>query len=199
MFHLFQKGGPIMWPLFLTSVISLAVILERISFILTEKFKRDRQTAENMIAEVGEGNIDEAIERGERSGDFVVRVMTYGLKHAGKSFSSAVVHSATQELKRFQKGLPVLDTVVTLAPLLGLLSTVTGMIHAFGILGNRELDTPTVITGGISEALIGTAFGLAIAVMALIPLNYLNARLETARQEIEDCVTRLELLLKSTI
>lgn len=196
MFHLFQKGGPIMWPLFLTSVVSLAVILERIFFIIREKFRRDPQTVENMLAEVSQGNIGSAIERGEHSGDFVARVMTHGLRHVSKSYSSAVLHASGQELRRFQKGLPVLDTVITLAPLLGLLSTVTGMIHAFGILGNRELDTPTVITGGISEALIGTAFGLAIAVMALIPFNYLNTCLESARQEIEDHSTRLELLLK---
>ena len=86
MFHLFQKGGPIMWPLFLTSVVSLAVILERVFFIVTEKFKRDPQTVENILAEVSQGNIGAAIERGENSGDFVARVMTYGLRHAGKSF-----------------------------------------------------------------------------------------------------------------
>ncbi len=107
------------------------------------------------------------------------------------------MQAANTELKRFSQGLPILDTVITLAPLLGLLGTVTGMIHAFGLLGSRELEGPTVITGGIAQALIATACGLGIAIIALIPFNYLNARLEEARHEIEDTVTHLELILKS--
>jgi biopolymer transport protein ExbB len=70
------------------------------------------------------------------------------------------------------------------------------MIRAFGLLGGRELDAPTVITGGIAEALIATAFGLGVAIVALIPFNYLNARMEEARHEIEDAATQLELLVK---
>ena len=101
------------------------------------------------------------------------------------------------ELQRFSQGLPILDTAITLAPLLGLLGTVTGMIHAFGLLGSNELSGPTVITGGFAQALIATACGLGIAIIALIPFNYLNARLEEARHEIEDTVTHLELILKS--
>jgi biopolymer transport protein ExbB len=110
--------------------------------------------------------------------------------------ANALLQAANTELKRHAQGLPVLDTVITLAPLLGLLGTVTGMIHAFGLLGNRELEAPTVITGGIAQALIATACGLAIAIIALIPFNYLNAQLEEFRHEIEDITTHLELLLK---
>jgi biopolymer transport protein ExbB len=69
------------------------------------------------------------------------------------------------------------------------------MIRSFGLLGGKELEAPTVITGGIAEALIATAFGLAIAIIALIPFNYLNSRVEEARHEIEDAATHLELLL----
>jgi biopolymer transport protein ExbB len=75
------------------------------------------------------------------------------------------------------------------------MGTVTGMIHAFSILGNKELAAPTAITGGIAQALIATAFGLFIAIVALIPFNYLNSRLESARQEIENAATYLELLI----
>ena len=89
----------------------------------------------------------------------------------------------------------MLDTIITLAPLLGLFGTVTGMINAFGLLGNAGLEAPTVITGGIAEALIATAFGLIIAIMALIPFNYLTSMLEEARHDIEDSATHLELLL----
>jgi len=75
---------------------------------------------------------------------------------------------------------------------------VTGLIHAFGLLGAQELGSPVAITGGIAEALIATAFGLGIAITALIPFNYLNARLEEARNEIQDAGSQLELMLSGT-
>lgn len=196
MLHLFAQGGPIMWPLLLTSIVSLAIIFERVYFIVGINRERQPRLIETILAQVEQGHINEAIRSGENSKDFVVRTLVYGLKQRDRSFSSALLKSANRELKRFNNGLFVLDTVITLAPLLGLLATVTGMIHAFGILGGRELDAPTVITGGIAEALIGTAFGLAIAATALIPFNYMNSRLEEARHEIEDSATHLELLLK---
>ncbi len=187
-----------MWPLFMTSVISLAVVLERFFFIASARLARRPKTVEAILSSVEAGDINQALQLGEDSGDYVARTLTYGLKHRAESFSSALLAAANRELKKFNQGLSVLDTVITLAPLLGLLATVTGMIHAFGILGGRELDAPSVITGGIAEALIGTAFGLGIAVVALIPFNYLNSRLEEARHEIEDASTHLELLLKSS-
>jgi biopolymer transport protein ExbB len=82
--------------------------------------------------------------------------------------------------------------VVTLAPLEGLFGTVTGMIHAFGLLGASELGAPTAITGGIAEALIATAFGLLIAMVSLLPFNFLTTQLEQARVELETVAARLE-------
>src|SRR3989338_9023471 len=195
MLNLFAKGGPIMWPLLLTSVISLAVVLERLLFIFREKGKRDSDLVGRILAETEQGRVDEAIAAGKNSPDFVARTLAYGLEQREKSFSNALLRAANVELKRFSAGLPVLDTVITLAPLLGLLGTVTGMIHAFGLLGGKELEAPSVITGGIAEALIAPAFGLGIASVSLIPFNYLNGRLEDARHEIEDASTHLELIL----
>jgi len=197
MFYLFQKGGPIMWPLFLTSVISLAVILERLFFVVGARSRRDPKLVEAILTDVEKGDIRSAIETGAESRDYVAATLTYGLKNRDKSLSGALMKAANSELKRFNQGLFVLDTVITLAPLLGLLATVTGMIHAFGLLGNKELEAPTVITGGIAEALIGTAFGLGIAIVALIPFNYLNSKMEEARHDIEDAATQLELILKA--
>ncbi|HLD69704.1 MAG TPA: MotA/TolQ/ExbB proton channel family protein [Candidatus Omnitrophota bacterium] len=187
-----------MWPLLLTSLITLTVVFERLLFIYRERRSRRPETIEKIFIDVESGRIDQAIKTGEGCEDFVARTLVYGLKHRDKAFSSALLQAANQELKRFSQGLTVLDTTVTLAPLLGLLGTVTGMVHAFGLLGNKELEAPAVITGGIAEALIATAFGLAIAIVSLIPFNYLNARLEEARHEIEDTSTYLELLLQKS-
>jgi biopolymer transport protein ExbB len=195
MLYLFEKGGPVMWPLLVTSLVALTVAIERIIFIAREKRRRQPEVVEKILSLAEQGNVEGAVKSARDSKDFLVKILVYGLLHREKSFTSALLRAANQELKRFNQGLPVLDTVVTLAPLLGLLGTVTGMIHAFGLLGGRELEAPTVITGGIAEALIATAFGLAIAIVALLPFNYLNARVEEARHEIEDASTHLELSL----
>ena len=191
-----EKGGPVMGPLLLTSLIALTVVMERCLFMIREKKRRNDETVDTILELAEKGEIEKAIQQGEDSQDFVARTLVYGLMHREKSFPSALLRAAGQELKRFHQGLATLDTIITLAPLLGLLGTVTGMIRAFGLLGQKELEAPTAITGGIAEALIATAFGLGIAILALIPFNYLNARLEEARHEIEDAATQLELLLR---
>ncbi len=195
MFELLVRGGPIMWPLLLTSVTAMTVVFERIFFMIGEKSRRDPTTVEKILGYVEQGNVGEAIRMGASSRDFVARTLHYGLTHLEGSYSNALLRQAGKELKRFSQGLPTLDTIITLAPLLGLLGTVTGMVRAFGLLGKRELEAPAVITGGIAEALIATGFGLGIAIVALIPFNYLGARVEEARHEIEDASTHLELLL----
>lgn len=195
MWHLIEKGGPIMWPLLATSVVALTVVIERLIFIARERTRKSGDAVGRILMLAEQGDLDQAVAAGRASRDFVARTLTYALENRERSFSNALLQAANRELKRFNQGLPVLDTIITLAPLLGLLGTVTGMIRSFGLLGNRELEAPTVITGGIAEALIATAFGLGVAIVALIPFNYLNARLEEARHEIEDASNRLELLL----
>lgn len=195
MWHWFMKGGPVMWPLLVTSVVATSVVLERLLFIMRERRRRQPELVERVLTAVEQSDADDAIRLGQGSRDFVVRTLIAGLRHRGRSFSNALLRAAKQELQRFGQGLPVLDTIITLAPLLGLLGTVTGMIRAFGFVGGAELEAPSVITGGIAEALIATAFGLGVAIVAVIPFNYLSARLEEARHEIEDASTQLELLL----
>ncbi len=196
--ELFHKGGPVMWPLLITSVVATTVVFERIFFIVREKRRRDPELVGRILESVEEGDIEKAMVAGLKSKDFVARTLVYGLANREKSFSNALLRAANQELTRFSQGLQILDTIITLAPLLGLLGTVTGMIRSFSLLGG-EIEAPTVITGGIAEALIATAFGLSIAIIALIPFNYLNSRLEEARHEMEDASSHLELLLMSPL
>ena len=196
MLELFHKGGPIMWPLLVLSIVALTVALERIIFIVRERLRRKPGVVEDILTHVERGDLDTASRVGEGAEDFVARALTYALTHRGKSFSEAMLRAANWELKRFNRGLTVLDTTITLAPLLGLLGTVTGMIRSFGMLGGAELGAPTAITGGIAEALIATAFGLGIAITALVPFNYLNARQEEARLEMQDAASHVEMHLK---
>jgi biopolymer transport protein ExbB len=194
--QLFLKGGPVMWPLLIVSMVTLTVVLERLWFIWNEAKLRNLGDVESFFGSLEKKNETDAKAVGVKSTDYVVRVLNYALEHRQVSFSNAFLQASNRELSRFSRGLSVLDTVITLAPLLGLLGTVTGLIHSFGLLGDQDLEAPTVLTGGIAQALIATAFGLVIAVTALIPFNYLNARLEQARRELEDTGTQVELMLR---
>ena len=193
MLQIFQQGGPIMWPLLITSIITLTVVLERLFFVAREKLRRQPAVVDEIFTLAEKGDYEKAILIGKPSADFVAATLTYALEQRARSLTNALHGAANRELTRFNRGLSVLDTVITLAPLLGLLGTVTGMIHSFGLMNADALGAPTAITGGIAQALIATAFGISIAILALIPFNFLNARLEEARREIEDAATRIEL------
>jgi len=192
--HLFKKGGTIMWPLLFASILALGTVIERIIFLISEQRKRDPQAMKTFFAAVGQGDRERAIRTSKASEFYVVRALGYALAHREKSLASSLLYAQEQELKRFRRGIPILDMVITLAPLLGLLGTVTGMMGSFSLIGG-ELSTPGAITGGIAEALIATAFGLGIAITALIPFNLLNTLTEKARLEIESAATKLELLM----
>jgi len=193
--NLFIKGGPVMWPLLAVSVVALTIVFERLFFTIREKRRRQPVAVAKIFAAAEEGDFAGAEQAGASSADFIAVILTYAIRHRSVSFSNALLQCSGLELQRFNRGISTLDTIITLAPLLGLFGTVTGMIHAFGLLGASELGAPTAITGGIAEALIATAFGLLIAMISLLPFNYLNTQLEAARQEMENVGAHLELLL----
>jgi biopolymer transport protein ExbB len=136
---------------------------------------------------------------GRKSRDFIAKILVYSLSNRQYSLSNAFIRASGQELARFQQGMATLDTCITAAPLLGLLGTVTGMMRTFGALGGGDIGAAaSQITGGVAEALIATACGLAIAIMGLLPFNYLNARAEQAKQDVADVSHALEILIKKS-
>ena len=186
-----------MWPLLAASVVALATAIERVLFLLHHLEVAQPELVREMLLHVEAGETGEALNKGRRSQDPAVKTLVHGLSNRDKSLSGALLRAASAELEPFGRGIATLDTVVTLAPLLGLLGTVTGMVRAFGVLGARELEASASITGGIAEALIATAFGLMIAILALIPLNLLNATFSKTKRKIEQASTELELLLSA--
>jgi biopolymer transport protein ExbB len=193
MVEIFLKGGPIMWPLLMVSIAAVAAVFERFTFLIQRHRERSLSDRCALKALVSAHQYPEAIQLGERSADPAVRIVAEGLRGGAATFQNSVSCFAEAELDRYDHWVAVLDTSVTLAPLLGLLGTVTGMMSSFSILGNSQLDSPLAITGGIAEALIATAFGLGIAITALIPLNYLRARKDRFTREIEDLASRVEI------
>ena len=198
--ELFQAGRIMMWPMITLSFVAMTVVVERLLFIIRENASRDHELVEKMLEKVETRDIEDAVALGKKSKDFVARVLVYALSNKDTSLSNAFIRASNQELARFQQGLATLDTVVTAAPLLGLLGTVTGMMVTFGSLGGGSdiASKASGITGGVAEALIATACGLAVAVTTLFPLNILGARVEEARHEIEDAANALELIIKKS-
>ena len=195
--ELFKHGGPIMWPIILTSFLMLTVVVERIIFIIKENASRDPEVVEKMLDRIEHNDVEGAIALGRKSNDYIARILVYTLTHRETGFSNALIRASNQELLRYQRGLPILDTVITVAQLLGLLGTVTGMMQTFGALGEGDIAAnASKITGGVGEALIAVATGLAIAICALLPFNYMNARVEQVRHELTDASNAVELIMK---
>ena len=200
--ELFKHGGPIMWPILLVSFLLFTVAIERVIFIFRENGRRQPELVDKMLEKVEANDIEGALEMGKKSQDYVARILVYAITHKEHSLGNAFTRAANQEMQRFGQGLPTLDTCITAAPLLGLLGTVTGMMGTFAALnsGTGDIGASTgAITGGVAEALIATMCGLFIAITGLLPFNYLNARMEEARHEVEDASNSLEIIInKST-
>jgi biopolymer transport protein ExbB len=197
--ELFKHGGPIMWPILLVSFLLITVAVERVIFIIRENARRQPEVVEKMLEKVEHGDVDGAVDLGKKSNDYVARILVYAITHKEHSLGNAFTRAANQEMQRFTQGIPTLDTCITAAPLLGLLGTVTGMMETFGALGGGDIGAATSkITGGVAEALIATMCGIAIAVIGLLPYNYLNARTEEAKHEIEDASNSLEIIINKS-
>ena len=186
------KGGPVMLPLLACSIIALAVVIERILF-----WRRigARAKAEEMLSLADRRDFAPAVELGRNADSPLVRVLASGLAHRNPSVTKALEVAAQKEVPVLKQRLTILDTIITLAPLLGLLGTVTGMIGSFGIMSQVGIGQPHAVTGGVAEALIATATGLLIAILTLVPYNYFSNRAEREMEEIEYYASRLDLTL----
>lgn len=189
---LFLKGGPIMYPLLVAAVVAVAVAGERLLWWFRQAARRDPKIVAQVLAAAELGRWDEASQLAGSSQDPVAKVLAAGLEHRETSLEGAIQVAASRELREAGRFIPTLDTLVTLAPLLGLLGTVTGIMSSFNSIGTDELAV-TKVTGGIGEALIATAAGLGIAITTLIPLNILTTRLAGLQADIEAAATTLQV------
>ena len=186
------KGGPVMAPLLACSIIALTVVIDR--FLFWRRIGA-REPIEELLRLVERHELAKALEAGRVADSPVARVLSAGLAHRNPSLSKAMEVAAQGEIPVLKKRLTILDTIITLAPLLGLLGTVTGMIGSFGIMSQSGIGQPHAVTGGVAEALIATATGLLIAILTLVPYNYFSNRAEQEIEQIEYYASRLELLL----
>ena len=194
MFMLMQKGGFVMYPLLLCSLISVTFIIERTLFWIRQNKGRNQEVVNRMLHLVEKGRYDEISQLKAGSTDYVARMLFSGILHREFSLKDALEMAAEEEIKTMQKHLIVLDTIITLSPLLGILGTVLGIIHSFDLLGSTGIDHPQAVSAGIAQALLTTAAGLAIAIFTLIPYNYFQSRVEKAVRLLEKYGTSLKIL-----
>lgn len=183
--HLFHAGGFMMYPLLLCSIIVVAIFFERYRYYSSHRSDTERLSAV-MTDSLNRGDIEglkDALKTdgGIPAGVLLSAVNVYGTKaHQATIIEGAAAH-AEGLLKNY---LNYLDVIVTLSPLMGLLGTVIGMIGSFGVLSTAE-GQPFAITGGVAEALVCTATGLFVAIIALIAYTYLSQQVSHYISSIE--------------
>lgn len=194
MILLFTHGGFLMYPLLLCSVIALTLIIERSIFWAASGIDRDRPLMDRVLELSAEENWEEIRKTTRGSKNSVVRVLISGILHRDYSPVKAMESAAADEIYKMRRFMGALDTIITIAPLLGILGTVVGIIESFDMLGASGIEDPMAVTGGIAKALITTASGLTIAIVTVFPYNFFNARIERAAQIIEKYATSFEIM-----
>lgn len=197
MLEFFQKGGPVMYLILLASAIGLAVVIERFWHLHRAKIDTDR-FMENISSILKRNRIMEAVELCEQTPGPIAHILKAGiLKHDRnkQEIKEAIEDAGLHEIPRLEKNLGILSTIANVAPLLGLLGTVTGMVRAFQVIQEKATAlnpvSPGDLAGGIWEALLTTVFGLVVAIPAFIVYNYLVSRVENIVLDMERSATEL--------
>jgi biopolymer transport protein ExbB len=180
MWALFVKGGPIMVPLVIFSVLGLAVTIQK--FMALRHSKVIQSEIVGCIESIRSlADIPLAVKLCDRYNSPFANIVGAGLEEANQPIHiirQAMEDTGRREVKRLEKYLVVLETVAAASPLLGLLGTVFGMIKVFSVISIAGVGQAGLLSGGIAQALITTAFGLSVGIPALIAYNYFDSRVE---------------------
>jgi len=207
MWSYFDKGGPIMWPLLLLSVLGVTVAIWRWMAI-----RAATQNIPSLLSSLRERllayDTDGAVQVCDRHPGPVSNIVRAGLLKFGRpkdEVELSLQDASAHELAVLERGLPLLATVAMVAPLLGFLGTVTGMINSFDALASVGLNNPAAVASGISEALITTAAGLIIAIPVQMAYNYFLTRvngtvrsMESAANLVLDALSELRAARSAT-
>jgi len=189
-------GGIFMWVILLASVSGLAVIIEKMYTFLSKEKKLSENEKNQLYKALRTGNREEILKLCKDKTDSVSKSVSKIISNMDINFDELdnshrqviegiISESILEQTTELEKGMSLLGTVVNAAPQLGLLGTVTGMIAAFSALTRNGTSTAKIVAGGISEALYTTAFGLIVAIPALVFYNYFNRRIDVIVAEME--------------
>jgi len=199
MLEIFISGGPVMYPLLACSIIVITVIIERIIFWVRVNMQRKQSLVDEVLELSQAGDWESVKVKTKGSKDYIIRILVTGILHREFSMTKAMESAGAEEIKYMQKYMSVMDTMITVAPLLGIFGTVLGIITSFDVLGTTGIEHPVAVTAGIAQALITTAAGLGIAILSVFPYNYFNSRVENASLSIEKYATSLEIVYEKLI
>lgn len=185
----FVKGGPVMIPILLCSILGVAVMINRIRFYVSntsdpELFMR------KVKGSLATRDYTEAMRLCRRENTPVAEIVAAGIDHLDQSrelIQDRMRQEALRQLKRVERFNGILATIASISPLLGLTGTVTGMISSFGVITTIGLGDPTALAGGISEALYTTAAGLFIGIPALVGYNWCENQVKKFEEAVEYC------------
>ena len=195
---LMKDGGLILWIIMVLSLVAGAIIIERLLF-----FRRIQVDEETLLARLKatlqKGHADEALSICEGNPSPLTNLVKVGIENRHKSpadIKELVVSAANLEIPQLERSLSALGTIAHIAPLLGLLGTVTGNIEAFGVLGQfGAVGDPGLLASGIAEALVTTAGGLIVSIPAIVFYNHLVSRVNHIIIRLENRVNELVLFL----
>jgi biopolymer transport protein ExbB len=188
MIDLFMSGGPVMFPLLGCSILALTIIIERTIFWAMVGMRANQQLVNTVMELCQSGDWEGVRQASAGSKSYVLRILISGILHRDYSLVKAMEAAAADEIARMRRNMGVLDTIITVAPLLGIFGTVLGIISSFDMLGVGGIDHPEAVTKGIAQALI------SIAILTVFPFNYFNGRIERAAHFIEKYATSLEIV-----
>ncbi|MBL7178540.1 MAG: MotA/TolQ/ExbB proton channel family protein [Desulfobacteraceae bacterium] len=188
MFDLISRGGVVMYPIILCSIIALGVFLDRL-WVLRRKNIIPGEFIRNVEEQVKNQKISEAIFLCQGDDSSIAKIFLAGLKNAGRGMwlvKEAIEEMGGREGVILEKHVGILSTIANLTPLLGLLGTVSGMIKTFNVISLQGVGNPALLAGGISEALITTATGLCVAIPTLVCYRILKDKAEALIFEMEE-------------
>ena len=193
MYDIFVKGGPLMWPLLFCSLVSLTISVERGLFWWRRDRRKNDKLIEDILSHTEKGDLNAALSIGNDTPAPVARILVSGLVHRDYGLRESMEAAAVNEIEWMKRGLNIMDTIITMAPLLGILGTVLGIIESFDLLGMSGIEDPKAVIGGIAQALITTAAGLLVAIITLMPFNYLVAKVQKTTRYLENITSRFEV------
>ena len=203
MWDLVQKGGPMMYLIILSSILAFGVVIERIYNLARARIDANK-FMDGIINVLKRNKVIEAIEMCNSTPGPIAHIVKAGILKNDRSkpeIREAVEEAAQLEIPRLEKHLPILATIAHIAPLLGLLGTVTGMIKAFQVIQQKAAlmapVNPGDLAGGVWEALLATLAGLAVAIPTYVAYNYLVSQVDSLVYEMEKSATDLVNLLSS--
>lgn len=198
MLYVLEKGGPVLILIILISIAAAAIIIERLMYF--RKMKGDEDKLINRLKEtLKKGHYDEALSICENNPSPIASLIQVGLENRDQPqnvIKDIILDSASLEIPRMERYLSALGTIANIAPLLGLLGTVTGNIKAFGVLANmKNVGDPSILAPGIAEALFTTVAGIIVSVPALAFYNYFVSKVSHTIIRMETKVNELITLL----